>query len=136
MDKLCRTDECVTIRRCKISRLLFADNLVLPASSEYGPPTRINSFAASCDNVRMKISTFKTEVIHLSRNPVQCFLQVKGVSLKQVEKFKYLRVAFTSDGRQDKELDVFDQATLSDVSFAPFSRLKTGAIEKGKTLSV
>jgi len=30
---------------------------------------------------------------------------VSGVSLKQVEKFKYLGVVFTSDGRQDEELD-------------------------------
>ena len=33
MDKLSRIDECVTIGRCKISRLLFADDLVLLASS-------------------------------------------------------------------------------------------------------
>ena len=32
-------------------------------------------------------------------------LQVNGAILKQVEKFKYLGVAFTSDGRQDEELD-------------------------------
>ena len=32
-------------------------------------------------------------------------LQVNGAKLKQVGKFKYLRVAFTSDGRQDEELD-------------------------------
>ena len=32
-------------------------------------------------------------------------LQVTGATMKQVEKFKYLAVAFTSDGRQDKELD-------------------------------
>ena len=50
----------------------------------------------------MKISTAKTEVLHLSRNPDQCVLQVSGATLK---KFKYLGVAFTSDGRQDKELD-------------------------------
>ena len=30
---------------------------------------------------------------------------MNGATLKQVEKFKYLRVAFTSDGRQDQELD-------------------------------
>ena len=53
----------------------------------------------------MKTSTAKTEVIHLSRNPDQCMLQVNRVTLKQVEKFKYLEVAFTSDGTQDKELD-------------------------------
>ena len=51
----------------------------------------------------MKISTAKTEVLHLSRNPDQCVLQVNGATLKQVEKFNW--VAFTSDGRQDEELD-------------------------------
>ena len=49
----------------------------------------------------MKISTNKTEVLHLSRNPDQCVLQENGATLKQVEKFRYLGVAFTSDGRQD-----------------------------------
>ena len=106
MDKLSRTDECVTIGRCKISRLLFADDLVLLASSESGLQHAINGFAAACDIARMKISTSKTEVLHLSRSPVQCSLQVGGVSLKQVKKFKYLGVAFTSDGRQDEKLNV------------------------------
>ena len=32
-------------------------------------------------------------------------LQVNRATLKQVEKFKDLAVAFTSDGRQDEELD-------------------------------
>ena len=54
----------------------------------------------------MKTGTSKTEVLHLSRNPVLCSLQVGGVSLKQMEKFKYLGVAFTSDEKQDKEFDV------------------------------
>ena len=53
----------------------------------------------------MKISTANTKVFHLSRNPDQCVLQVNGATLKQVEKFKYLGVAFTRDGRQDEELD-------------------------------
>ena len=46
----------------------------------------------------------QTEVLHLSKNPDQCALQ-NGATLKQVEKFKYLGVAFTCDGRQDEELD-------------------------------
>ena len=65
----------------------------------------LNSFADACNTAGMKISTAKTEVLHLSRNPDQCVLHVNGVTLKQVEKFKYLRVAFRSDGRQDEELD-------------------------------
>ena len=54
---------------------------------------------------RMKISTPKTEVFYLSRNPGQCVLQVNGATLKQIKKFKYLGVAFTTGGRQDEELD-------------------------------
>ena len=34
----------------------------------------------------------------------QCSLQVDGAILKQIEKFKYLGVAFTSDREQDEEL--------------------------------
>ena len=53
----------------------------------------------------MKVSKAKTEVLHFLRNSDQCVLQVNGAALKQVEKFKYLGAAFTSDGRQDKELN-------------------------------
>ncbi|CAM1293788.1 Uncharacterised protein r2_g303 [Pycnogonum litorale] len=53
----------------------------------------------------MEISVSKTETLLLSRRPGQCTLHVSGVPLKQVEKFKYLGVVFTSDGRQDIELD-------------------------------
>ena len=99
MDKLSRTDECFTIARCKNSQLLFADDLVLLASSESGLQHGLNGFAAACDIAGMKISTFKTEVLHLLINSVQRSLKVGRVSLKQVEKFNYLDVAFASDGR-------------------------------------
>ena len=70
MDKLSQTNECVTIERCKISQLLFADDLVLLAFSESGLQHALNGFAAACDIAGMKISTSKTELLHLSRNPV------------------------------------------------------------------
>ena len=56
-------------------------------------------------HLQMKISTAKTEVLHLLRNPDQCVLQVNGATTKKVEKFEHLAVAFTSDERQDEELD-------------------------------
>ena len=105
IDKYSQADECATIGNCKISRLLFADDLVLLSSTESGLQRALNSFADACNTAGMKISTAKTEVLHLSRNPDQCVLQVNGARLKQVEKFKYLGVAFTSNGRQDEELD-------------------------------
>ena len=85
--------------------MLFADDLVLLSSTESGVQRALNSFADACDTAGMKISMAKPEVLHLSRNPDQCMLQVNGATLKQVEKFKYLGIAFTSDGRQDEELN-------------------------------
>ena len=105
IDKGTQADECASIGNCKISRLLFADDLVLLSSTESGLQRALNSFANACNTAGMKISTAKTEVLHLSRNPDQCVVQVNGATLKQVEKFKYLGVALTSDGRQDEELD-------------------------------
>jgi len=53
----------------------------------------------------MIINTKNTEVLYLSRNPSQCVLQISGNTLQQVEKFKYVGVVFTSDRKQNKEVD-------------------------------
>ena len=94
IDKCSQADECASIENCKISRLLFADDLVLLSFSESGLQCALNSFADARDTAEMKISMAKTEVLHLSRNPDQSGLQVNGATLKEVEKFKYLGVAF------------------------------------------
>ena len=75
-------DDCVTIGRCKISRLLFADNLVSLVSSESGLQHALNGFAALYDIAKMKISSSKTEVLHLSTNFFKCFLLVGGLIFK------------------------------------------------------
>ena len=105
IDKCSQADECASIENCKISRLLFADELVLLSSTESDFQRALNSFVDTHDTAEMKISTAKTEVLHLSRNCDQCVLQVNGATLKQVEKFKYFGVTIMSDGRQDEELD-------------------------------
>ena len=51
------------------------------------------------------MSTTKTEILHLSTYANQCVLKVNLARLKQKEKFKHLEVAFTSDGKQDEEMD-------------------------------
>ena len=90
IDKCSKTDECATIENCAISRLLFADDLVLLSSTKSGLQRALNNLANACNAAGMKISTAKTEVLYLSRNPDQCVLQVNGATLKQVKKFKYL----------------------------------------------
>ena len=102
IDQCSKVDECATIRYCKISRMLFADDLVLLSYTESGLQRTLHSFAVACNTYGMQISTAKTEVLHLSRNPDQCVLQVNGATLNQLEKFKYLEVAFTSDRRKTK----------------------------------
>ena len=106
MDKCNQADEGATIGNCKISHMLLADDLVLLSSTESGFQCALNSFADACHTAETKISMAKTEVLQLSRNPDQCALQVNGATLKQIEKLKYLGVAFTSDERQDEELDI------------------------------
>ena len=105
IDKCGQAGECATIGNFKINRLQFVDDLVLLSTTESGLQRALNSFADACNTAGMKISTAKTEVLHLSRNLDQFVLQVNGATLKQVEKFRYLGVTFTSDGWQDKELD-------------------------------
>ena len=75
-------------------------------STQNGLQQALDRFSDACSVAGMKISSTKTETMCLSRQPKQCSLQIDGVPLKQSEKFKYLGVSFTSDGRQNSELDI------------------------------
>jgi len=61
-----------------------------PASARAGPDA-LDWFLVACDQPGMKIITEKTEVLCISRNKMQCTLQVSGSALLQV-KFKYLGI--------------------------------------------
>ena len=76
------------------------------ASTESGLQRTLNRLAAADDTARIKISTVKIDVLHVSGNTNQCLLQLNGATQKQVYKFKYLEVVFTSDRRHDEELDI------------------------------
>ena len=109
MDKVVRKSEScggVTTDDCTVQRLLFADDLVLLDSTQNGLQQTLDGFSDACSVAGMKISTTKTETMCLSRQPKQCSLQIGGVLLKQSEKFKHLGVSFTSDGRENRKLDI------------------------------
>ena len=109
MDRIVKKSEScggVMIGECTVQRLLFADDLVLLDSTQNGLQQALDRFSDACSVAGMKISSTKTETMCLSRQPKQCSLQIDGVPLKQSEKFKYLGVSFTSDGRQNSELDI------------------------------
>ncbi|KAI3368113.1 hypothetical protein L3Q82_007840 [Scortum barcoo] len=91
----------------RISSLLFADDVVLLASSSQDLQHVLERFAAECEAAGMRISTSKSEAMHGSRpeKGVACPLQVGGEVLPQVEEFKYLGVLFTSEGKIEREID-------------------------------
>uniref|UniRef100_A0A8C6LWU7 Reverse transcriptase domain-containing protein n=1 Tax=Nothobranchius furzeri TaxID=105023 RepID=A0A8C6LWU7_NOTFU len=97
--------ECVEFGGRRISSLLFADDVVLLASSSSDLQLLLGRFAAECEAAGMRISTSKSETMVLDRKRVACHLRVGGEVLPQVEEFKYLGVLFTSEGRRDREID-------------------------------
>ena len=73
---------------------------------ESGLQSTLHSFAAAYDTAGIKTSMVKTNVLHVSRNTNQCLLQLNEATQRHVYKFKYLGVAFTSDGSQNEKLDI------------------------------
>ncbi|KAI3356985.1 hypothetical protein L3Q82_003620 [Scortum barcoo] len=89
----------------RISSLLFADDVVLLASTSQDLQHVLERFAAECEAAGMRISTSKSEAMVLDRKRVACPLRVGGEVLPQVEEFKYLGVLFTSEGKMEREID-------------------------------
>ncbi|KAK3505719.1 hypothetical protein QTP70_020512 [Hemibagrus guttatus] len=89
----------------RISSMIFADDVVLLASSSLDLQHALGRFAAERKVAGMRVSTSKSEAMVLDRKKVACTLQVGGEVLPQVEEFKYLGVLFMSDGRMDREID-------------------------------
>ncbi|KAK3557275.1 hypothetical protein QTP70_026276 [Hemibagrus guttatus] len=89
----------------RISSLIFADDVVLLASSGLDLQHALGHFAAECEAAGMRVSTSKSEAMVLDRKKVVCTLQVGGEVLPQVEEFKYLGVLFMIEGRMDLEID-------------------------------
>ena len=91
MDKIDRdtfSSSGVTIGKCNVRRLLFADNLALFSSNKSDLQYALDGFSDECLNVGMKISKAKTEIMCLSRHPVQCSFQTNGATPQKTEKFK------------------------------------------------
>ena len=101
----CGDLNCIKIGNVNISHLLFANDLVLFGSSQEDLQASLDKFASACVEAKMIINTSKTEVMVLTRQATECHVQVCAAQLRQVNEFKYLGVMFSSDGRQDKEID-------------------------------
>jgi len=62
-----RVDEGVIVGSNRINHLIFADHLVLLESSEQGFQQTFDQFSAACDQTGMKIISWKTEELYVSR---------------------------------------------------------------------
>ncbi|KAI3377068.1 hypothetical protein L3Q82_000278 [Scortum barcoo] len=108
MDRISRRSqgpEGVRFGNHRISSLLFADDVVLLASSSQDLQRVLERFAAECEAAGMRISTSKSEAMVLDWKRVACPLRVGGEVLPQVVEFKYLGVLFTSEGKMEREID-------------------------------
>ncbi|KAI3353930.1 hypothetical protein L3Q82_005131 [Scortum barcoo] len=124
----------------RISSLLFADDVVLMASSGQDLQHVLERFAAECEAAGMRISTSKSEAMVLDRKRVvACPLRVGGEVLPQVEEFKYLGVLFTSEGKMEREIDRWRIGAASAVMrsvYCPDRRGEEGAESKGEALDL
>jgi len=66
--------------------------------SQQGLQHAFDWFSPACAQAGTNISSKKIELLCLLRRPRQCFLQVGGHTLQQVETFRYLGVVFTKVG--------------------------------------
>uniref|UniRef100_A0A8C6L8D1 Reverse transcriptase domain-containing protein n=1 Tax=Nothobranchius furzeri TaxID=105023 RepID=A0A8C6L8D1_NOTFU len=108
MDRICGHSQGVEGIRfggLRIRSLLFADDVVLLASSERDLQLSLERFAAECEAAGMRISSSKSETMVLIRKREEWLLQVRDEVLPQVEEFKYLGVLFTSEGKLEREID-------------------------------
>ena len=99
-----RVDEGITIRRCRIDPLLFADDMVLLASLQQSLQHALDRFQLRATGREWK-SILKIPRYYVFTNSRQCMLQVSGNTRQQVEKCKHLVVVFASDERWRAEID-------------------------------
>ena len=95
----------VLFKVCNVWFLLFADDLVMLSLNKSDLQYVLDQFSDACLDAGMKISMAKTEIMCFSRHPAQYSFQTNGITLKQLKKFKYLGVTFSSYGGQDNKLD-------------------------------
>ncbi|KAK0132165.1 Retrovirus-related Pol polyprotein from type-1 retrotransposable element R2 [Merluccius polli] len=108
MDKISRRsrgEENVRFGNLRIASLLFADDVILLASSDRDLQHALGRFAAECETVGMRVSTSRSEAMVICRKTVNCSLRVGSKLLPQVKEFKYLGILFSSEGKMEREMD-------------------------------
>ena len=87
-----------------ISNLRFADDIDLMAGSRRELSELTTLLDKTCSDYGMEISTEKSKVMAMGTDLVQPEIKVRGVTLEQVDSFKYLGAQITKDGRSDTDI--------------------------------
>jgi len=94
-----------TISGTKCNNLRFADDISLMTENESDLQTQVDLLQESSKRFGLKISTAKTEIQCISRNPTASMsIKIDGTELKQVEDFTYLGGVISSDGRCEHDI--------------------------------
>ena len=70
----------MSVPRLEIAKSVVCYSLMIGSATESGLLRALKSFTDACNIAGIKISTAKTEVLHVSRSSDQCMLQVNGVT--------------------------------------------------------
>ena len=96
----------ITIGGTNINIIRYADDIDLLATSESKLQELIDQVVFHGKNYGMEINTKKTEymVITKPQSIPMCKIKIDGITLNEVEKFKYLGFRITSDARCHKDV--------------------------------
>ena len=95
----------------RISNLRFADDIAILADGQTELQQRITQLHETSSRFGLKVSTSKTEVQCISRQPPKLHIDIGGTELNQVEQFTYLGGVISQDARS--ELDIKRRVNLA-----------------------
>ena len=96
----------VRIGGINVNNIRYADDTAIIADSEEQLPNLINLIADENRKFGLEINKRKTFCMTVSKKNVspKCKLEIDGLEIKQVDKFKYLGSLIASDAKSDQEI--------------------------------
>ena len=82
----------VNIRGRRIKCIRFADGMALVAEDQRMLKNILMELNERCEDYGMKINISKTKAMVIGRKPKKIDIRIKGESIEQVDRFKYLEI--------------------------------------------
>lgn len=128
-DVMLKTNVGVRIGGEVLADIRFADDQAMAAETNDELQQLMDMVNSTAKEYGMKINGKKTKVMKISRDGVgQVRVVLEGQELEQVEKFKYLGVWVTSDGRSSAEIRC--RIAVAKAAYTGLNKLLTGKLSK------